>query len=757
MYIRIEDRRRGFDAAEADIVSERFRGGPGRPELRSGDRRRSGGRLSMACEMDELRELFIAETEECFVDIDQSLVRLESHPHDRAALETIYRRIHTFKGSCNLFRIVNAREFAHRYEDLMDVLSRDPSLVDERTVFLLFEGFDVIKKMFRAIRDGVGDPEAGPDGAAFLDRMRATIDGRGNASTDVRVLLGWLEAEILSGGDGRRAVDLIGRIRASLDGKFAKPPTASSARGDGEPLTTNGSDVTDLARPVRDFLSAATTRMPENDAVERFFADFAALIDRSDELTGGACSDLRTAFAESAEVFAENELEFDEMMTEHYARLFDEIVKRAAIVAEQDPRVADQPPAGDDAVAPARGRSIRVDEARIDRSLALVGDMIVTGEVFNYLERRIADRLGRDPVLREYRAANLEFGDRVFELQKLLMEVRRVTIDAMFGKLPRLVRDVARNAGRDIRLELEGGDAVVDKSRFDAIEQALHHVIRNAVDHGVEPADERIRNGKPAQGRVRVAAVNDGEMLRIRVSDDGRGVDLDRLREAAVAKGLVESAEKAAALDRAETLELMFKSGVSTARNVSTTSGRGVGLDAALTGIRGCGGKIGVTTEAGRGTEFEFALPIAATVGVLTGMLAIVGQTKFVIPIEHMVESFRPANGQVSTVMGGGEVATVAGRVMPLFRMSGIFGIGAAAERPADGVVLIVTDGAGGICLFADDIREQVRVVVKKIAGLEDLAKIQGAAVLGDGGIGLVLDVPALAAALREKSAVLRT
>ncbi|MFW5856468.1 MAG: chemotaxis protein CheA [Planctomycetota bacterium] len=395
---------------------------------------------------------------------------------------------------------------------------------------------------------------------------------------------------------------------------------------------------------------------------------------------------------------------------------------------------------------PAAERTIRIGERKIDDFLHSVGELIEVSEVCKHLRRRMGQAGLSDATLREFGQAVLRLDDRVFTLHRALMDLRRVTVGSIFDHLPRLVRDTAHELGREVELVCEGAEAAVDKSLLDQVEACAVQLVRNAVAHGIEPPDDRAAAGKPPRGRVLVRARNEDRFLLLTVEDDGRGLDHDRIRERAVALGAI-GAREAEQLSDEEAGRLIFASGLSTADGVGMASGRGVGLDVVAEEVARLGGGVTVESTPGRGAAITVRIPLDVTLSVRNGLVARTGALRFVAPSEAVLESVHPTAEMVSSVAGRGETLQVHGALVPLHRSGRIFGIPGAVDNPVDGVAMVLeADGRRAAYLF-DEVLEMQQVVVKPIAGIPLARGVSGGAVLGDGGVGLVLDPEALLAA----------
>jgi two-component system chemotaxis sensor kinase CheA len=384
--------------------------------------------------------------------------------------------------------------------------------------------------------------------------------------------------------------------------------------------------------------------------------------------------------------------------------------------------------------AAAAGASIRVDTHKLDGLIDLVGELVIAQSMV--VQGTQADEPTDDHLAR----ALGRLRGITSDLQRTAMSLRMVPIRGTFQKMTRLVRDAAAELGKDVKLVLDGEETELDRTVIEQIGDPLVHMIRNAIDHGIEPPAVRAAAGKPRAGTIRLSAFHQGGFVVVRIADDGRGLDPARIRAKAVERGLL---GVDAVLDDRDTLELIFAAGFSTAEQVTGLSGRGVGMDVVRRNIEGIRGKIEIESTVGGGTTFTIFMPL--TLAIIEGLIVAVGEQRFVVPTLSVRESLRPLPADVSTVQGRGELVNVRGRLVPLLRLGPHVGVATRATTPADGIVVVVEAGQECRGLLVDDLLGKQEVVIKSLgetfAGRRGFA---GAAILGDGRVGLILDTNAL-------------
>lgn len=396
-----------------------------------------------------------------------------------------------------------------------------------------------------------------------------------------------------------------------------------------------------------------------------------------------------------------------------------------------------------DASAAAAGRTMRVSQEKVDVFMQYVGELIETSESFNLLQKRI-NRASNDQLSRDFKDINTGFNQLSDKLQKSLLEIRKVPARNLVQKIPRMARDLAHTLGKSVEVALAGQDVAIDKSMMEALESPLNHLVRNCVDHGIEPPDARRKAGKNETGTIAIDISEAGEHVTLKISDDGAGIDPDKIRAEAVRRGMA-TAEQAKTLSDHDALQFIFRSGFSTAEKVTDISGRGVGLDVVRTNVESLRGTIELESHPGRGTAVTLRLPASLTVLVVHGMLAGVGDQQFIIKIEDIYEAIRPRLQEIVTVGGKAECLNVRGRIYPLIRLHKLFGIETKCTDPAVATIILAHTKDKHAGILVDRIIGQQRTVVKDLKGrFEDLKTVAGTAILADGHVGLVLNVPGI-------------
>lgn len=383
--------------------------------------------------------------------------------------------------------------------------------------------------------------------------------------------------------------------------------------------------------------------------------------------------------------------------------------------------------------------TIRVDTARMDNLINLVGEMVITRTRLVQIGLDLKSQYSTDNMVSNLNEANVYLGRLMNDLQESVMRLRMVAIGTVFSRFPRLVRDLAKKTKKEIELVLKGEDTELDKTVVEVIGDPLMHLIRNSVDHGIESPEERRAAGKPEHGTITLDAYHEGNHIAILISDDGAGLDLAKIRKIAVDKGLV--GEKEELTDR-DISNLIFLPGFSTADQVTDISGRGVGMDVVKKALNNLGGMVDITTQKGIGTTFTIRLPL--TLAIIQALLVEVGEEIYAVPLSSVLETLLVSRTDIKTV-GGLPMVQLRGNTLPLISLQEKFGLPELDATSSDVFVVVVGFGDKALGIIVDELRGQQEVVIKSLGDfLNNLPGIAGATILGDGKVTLILDIGSL-------------
>ena len=664
------------------------------------------------------RRLFLAECEELLEQLEAGLLDLEQGRGGVEVLHEIFRAAHTIKGSAATVGLEGMARLTHALENRLDELRsglRQPAAGEVST---MLAAVDALRAMLAAVAAG---EEPAPPPASVLAALEA----------------GEPAGEEPAGNEAAPPSRPPG---APAHGEPAAP--VPQAGGAGGPRSGSG-EASQVPRDRADWVVEAELdpgcAMPAVRALQVLMA----------------LEPLGTLVASDPDRDA---LEAEWNGTRVRAWLAGPASRdalREAVGGIPDVlRVRVQParPPAADRGTPAGGgrhaddRTIRVDVELLDLLLNLVGELVVERGRLGQLGHELAQRPAVHDLADELFRVNVQLARITGALQDAVLKARMLPIARVFRRFPRLVRDLALQLDKDVELELEGEDTELDRTLLDVIADPLLHLVRNALDHGIEPPEERRRLGKPLTGRIRLSAAREGHHVVVRVQDDGRGIDPERLRAAAVAKGLLPP-ERAAALTDREALDLMFLPGFSTAARVTDISGRGVGLDVVRQSLEQAGGRVEVDSRPGRGTTFTLVLPL--TLATLRALLVRVGTGLYAVPMADVAEAVRVAPEDVASLQGRW-VTTVRGQVVPLLWLRQYAEPGFRPPRPPEPVVAVLVESQGRpVGLVVEELLGEQEVVVKGLGEiLAGVRGLSGATILGDGRLALILDVPDLLAEL---------
>ncbi len=409
----------------------------------------------------------------------------------------------------------------------------------------------------------------------------------------------------------------------------------------------------------------------------------------------------------------------------------------AAKGEEPEPRQA--PPASATNAAKDSAKTMRIAESHVDTFLSFVGELIVVGDLFKHLEGRVGELEDCGSLLAEFRRANETFSSLSDNLRDSIMQIRKVPVNKLLGRVPRIVRDISTSSSKKMTVETVGEDIRIDKSHVDLLEAPLMHMVRNAADHGIESPEERAASGKIEAGLVRVGIEEGDRHIVLTVSDDGRGLDLEAIREKGVGLGLI---RKDAPLAQQDIINLIFSSGISTARSVTDVSGRGVGMDVVKRGIDSAGGWIRVDTEAGSGTTMQVFLPKSVTTQIMTGFLVEIAGQRFFFPMDKVLETFQMRPSETKSLKNQGRCVVRHGQTQPVLEIRKVLDLPGYNLGSEPEIAVTVATGASRVVVFVDAVLGVQQMVVREISGLSKSSEIVvGAALMGDNSVVLILDL----------------
>ncbi|MGH7263532.1 MAG: chemotaxis protein CheA [Candidatus Rokuibacteriota bacterium] len=664
---------------------------------------------------DPAPELFFEEAADLLRDFESGLLRLEQRPDDAEVLNRVFRSAHTLKGNSGMLGLEAIARFTHALENLLARLRRAEVRATRTVVDSLLASADVLRELLR--RAQAGEAGEAPRFAETLKALEACAQGLAPGGPSTAAPARPMRAP------GGRAVYQI---------RFT-PPLDLMRRGlDTVRILDALEGLGDLLRVEPD--TGALPALEQMDP-EGAYVGFSCWLDTAEpewriaecfEFVGGDGTVAIEPISDAAAAGAASDGSPSGGAPEGAA-----VERRSG----RDRR------ADAEASGASEASSIRVPTEKVDRLVDLVGELVIAQSMIAQLVSDFGpDRLAR---LAE---AVAQMDRHARDLQERVMAIRMLPIRKLFSRFPRMVRDLSRVQGKQVTLETFGEDTELDKGVIEQITDPLTHLVRNAVDHGIELPEVRRRAGKPEVGRLTLRAYQQGGSIHVVVTDDGQGLCRERILAKAVEMGLAAPAE---ALSDEQVFALVFRPGFSTAARVTEVSGRGVGMDVVKRNLEALGASIAVHSADGQGTTIRAKLPL--TLAILDGQSVQVGDATYVLPLVAIVESIQPRLESVHRVFGAGEAVTVRGQVLPLLRLHRLFGITPRAEDPTHGLVVIAEHDGRRVALLVDELLGQQQVVIKSLeTNFQKLEGIAGATILGDGRVALILDVPGLVAMSRD-------
>lgn len=663
--------------------------------------------------MEEFKQVFFTECAELLADMEARLLVLQEGVTDKEQLNAIFRCAHSIKGGSGAFGMDAVMRFTHVMEALLDKMRDGLILPSREAIDTLLKSADVVTRMLEMERDGSSPP------ADFGKEVHARLQ----AMTEGQALPFLPEA----------------------------PSTVSKAQPDGqiydirfypqETLFNTGNEpaliLQELAKLGNAEVHIDTSRIPPLEGLEPTHSLLGWQITLQTQVVEAEIWEVFDFVRDVSEIQISSQIQESAVPESPAAdtgwqRQIEDAQERVLT------RVADTAVAkAAEKTAASATTSIRVDLEKVDRLVNMVGELVITEAML----RAQARHLPIDQFTDLMRGVD-ELSHHTRELQEAVMAVRMQPVKSIFSRMPRIVRDTAAQLGKDIQLLLSGENTEVDKTVIEQLGDPLTHMIRNSIDHGIETPDQRVWHDKPLQGTIHLSAYHRSGRIIIEISDDGAGINRQRVLNKAVEKGLVAAD---AQLSDEEIDHLIFLPGFSTAEQVTSVSGRGVGMDVVKRNIESLGGHVRVTNNPGRGTTFTVSLPL--TLAILDGMIVRVGYESYIIPITSIIESLHPKRQDIHAVQGKADVINVRGEFIPLVYLHRIFGVSGAVSEAGKALIVLVESGHQKLGLVVDELIGQQQVVIKSLEANADPVKgISGATILGDGKVSLILEINELKA-----------
>jgi len=714
-------------------------------------------------DMAQFLGVFLDEAREQLELIESSILQMERGDRSSEILQALFRAAHTVKGSSRAMGFMAVGDLTHHMENVLDDLRNGRQSVTTASVDVLLNCLDTLTALIDDVAtNGTATAALDADVARLIARLDALCS---NDKVEVLSSLDAVATEPLKAGISRSQITLSEYEQTSLEDAIASGLTIFHVG------ITIAKDC--LMKSVRAYmildalgaLGSVLVSAPNEDQLD------AEAFDRYFELLfAGSCSatEVESALGRIAEldlvyarpwVRTDNDGSTEVVELEPPGTLPPALLSPGPAVGVDkravETDVAPEPRVSPSTVAP--NQTIRVDVARLDNLLNLIGEMVIERTQIAQVGKDLRERYHQDSLVEQLIEGTYRLARISSDLQDQIMKARMLPIDGVFQRMPRMVRDLAQKTGKEVEFLIEGGETELDRSVLEVLGDPLIHLLRNSVDHGIEPPQERVLAGKRSSGLVRLCARHEENHIAIEIRDDGRGIDPTFVKNAAVGHGAITRAE-ADLMTENDALMLIFASGISTAKNLSDISGRGVGMDIVRSNLERLGGRVDVDTKLGMGTTFTIHLPL--TLAVMRGLIVRAAGATYVFPLSCVEEMLRlgahegGGSGGISRRSLGGQAAIVLRhRTVPLISLASALAGDARAVRPElidpHAYVVVIGIGSKTIGVIVDGVGGEQEVVIKSLGKwIGEVNGVSGATILGDGSVALIVDVSKLASGL---------
>ena len=703
----------------------------------------------------DLFEQYKDEVKETIETLDTELVTVEQDPTSSEVIFAIFRNLHSLKGSSKMFNVDNIGHIAHKLEDLMQLIDQDNTILGQhpKIVELLFKGNDIFRDIISRLETDISYLNLTPGHAKFIEEINRQLDiisrKEDGLVESAKNLLSELEAMI----PGMEETD-IESLRRAMDDLAAniKLMTMDKTAGNIK-YSYGGLDITDHITEYESGLAKFKSEKFNQEDIDQFFQNTEEMLQMLFEVAEEGIMDLLGELNDGLEMYNEKMLEIDPIIIEFLTLTLDDLKGQLKAEAAAPMEVEVQPTDQEAGAAEAKGspvasaiqkqaKTIRVDESKIDLFLDSVGKLITQSEILNHLQYSFKGAGLNPSLVRDFASINRTISNDIINLQRSIMEVRQVEMDNILKKFPRLVRDISRKMDKDVELVISGERVPIDKSLLDDVEQAMIHIIRNSIDHGLETPKEREDSGKPARGTINIRVIQEEASIQVEIADDGRGIDYEAVRTRAFDKGLL-TEENLEILTEDDILDFVFRSGLTTKEIATDISGRGVGLDVVMANIKRWNGEVFLENHPGQGLTIRLQIPITNTLLTKEAILFKLDSSIFCLPLEFVVEIVTIPAENIHRHRAQ-EMFQHRNQVINLMDIRGLLGLHDMQESDAQQKTVIIlrgkTDSIKSIA--TDGIIGQQKIVIKDfdLEAFRRLPYFQGLTLLGDGRVVLVMD-----------------
>ncbi len=643
---------------------------------------------------------FLSEAHDHLEDSESNILSIEDGECDYEVINSIFRSIHSIKGSAGFLGLTDMQKLSHELEALLDKARKGEVAITQEIVDISLKTIDALRKT----RDNL---------AIRVDRELGRIADCDSAPKEQSINI----------------QPFIDRITTILNDKPETQESVQQAENTGDvkiPVLSGGTSLGEILLDKDEI-----TEFQLEEALKQQGRKVGEILVEEGVVSSGEVESALKEQKQVGEILVDKggitESQLEEALKQQGRKVGEILVEEGAVsVGEVNSALEVQQTQQKTKL---QSRTVKVDTIKLDNLFDLVGELVISNTLICGEMKSINNNVA---------SKNLSQLTKITkDIQDQVMSMRMVTLKQTFQKMSRLVRDVSSRSGKKVKLTISGEDTELDKNVIEEIADPLVHILRNSIDHGIESEEDRLVSGKLKEGSVRLSAFHRGGNIIIEIQDDGKGLQKDRILKKAIDRGLVNNQTP---LTDNQIYNLIFSPGLSTAEKVTSISGRGVGMDVVKKNIEKLRGKVEVTSQEGRGSTFTIMLPL--TLAIIDGIVVTVGTTKYIIPTISIEESLRPKKEDISTVKNQGEVVNIRGSLLSLVRLHKLFDIETTKINPWESIVVVVEGADGRYGVLVDELLGQQQVVIKSLGErFKNVKGITGSAILGDGKAGLILDV----------------
>ena len=718
----------------------------------------------MNTEIDESFQCFLSEGFEALNECEESLSGLQVGKENKGAVDALFRHYHTLKGGAGMVGLTTLEKMAHSVEDLLGKVRKGDISFSEKLKEVLIEGNLVLDSLMARVENGTQSPDLLPEEEGLIQNIRSFGEGgnplEGFVGAFLKDVKEVISVEKHGTVDPETFSKIVSRIE-KLDNEYKAMLLPEYNDEDAKTKNDKGRwvigqrDVSDLINSITPVFKEENGYGPGDAGTQKeLLAQLTELERITLKYSNNGLRPMIKEFRDDIQVVIESAIGLDERLIgvfkDEWSKFVSNLEFQPIVDKPKSPEKAEEVKAPVQKQNPNQKQkeqenSFRVPQSRLDVFLDQVGDLIIMTEHSSNFLNRMESASGQSEVAaltKELKSHTGHMSKSVFSLESSLRDVRKVQLRNITRKAQRQMRELARKLGKEVSWEIVDDHIEVDKMIVEKLADPLMHILRNCLDHGLEAPDERKKFGKDETGTITISAREEERNFILTISDDGRGIDLDKVREKAISNGFL-TAEQLDKMPPGEVTKLIFTAGLSTAKKTTTVSGRGVGMDVVSKNIEELKGSIKVATEKLKGTDTIISIPLNDNLVVSKGVLFRTGENRLIVETDNLMEILSEDKVETFTLHDDQEMVRIRDEVYPVLANHAIFGAEEKRTAQNGNRLFFVLEAANGrSCLCADEVLETQSFVIKKMHDyFEDCRTFKGSAILKDGGVGLVLDV----------------